>query len=220
MAIELLFGRKSPGKIGNLELDAMINERQKYANNVTTFPIEDGSIISDHVIRMPEEVEIEGFVTNTPIEYIQGLRTSADDDRVLNAYLMLLEIAGYAFPNQAYRFNKLETISETEQPNDFQLIDILTSLRIYTSMALVNLDIPRDAKTGDTIKFTASFRRVNITKTNEVQRNPDKISENNPSADRAKKQDANTVDQGKTGTLQSVADKFFVKIGAIEAPPR
>jgi hypothetical protein len=215
MAIELLFGRKSPGKVGNLELDAMLTERQSFANDVTNFPIESGSSISDHVIQAPEEVEVEGFVTNTPIEFISGLR-SGQEDRVLNAYLMLLEIAGYKSPGKAYRFNKLETVAEDEQYRpEFKLVEILTGLRLYTDMALIKLDIPRDAKTGDTIKFTALFRKVNTVELTNVPRIPDKVSEKNPSADRTKKQTPEAKDAGKSGTLESIADKFIDKIRGI-----
>lgn len=207
MAIELLFNRKNPGKIGTLELDAMLSERQKYGNDITNFPIESGSSISDHVIQAPEEVEIEGFVTNTPVEFLSGLR-SGKDDRVLNAYLTLLEIAGYKYPNQAYKFNKLTTIAEAK--NEFKLVEIISGLRVYTNMGLVTLDIPLDAKTGDVIKFNALFRKVNMVEVVEIPRIPEKVSEP-PGADRAKKQTPNKVDTGKSGTRESILHKAKVK---------
>ena len=207
MAIELLFNRKSPGKIGTLELDAMLSERQRYGNDITNFPIESGSSISDHVIQAPEEVEIEGFVTNTPVELLSGLR-SGKEDRVLNAYLTLLEIAGYKYPNQAYRFNELTTIAEAK--NEFKLIEIVSGLRIYTNMGLVTLDIPLDAKTGDCVKFNALFRKVNMVEVVEIPRIPEKVSEP-PGADRAKKQTPNEVDTGKGGTRESILHKAKVR---------
>lgn len=216
MALEILFGRKSPGKIGNLELDAMISERQRFSNDVTNFPIESGSSISDHVIQAPEEVEIEGFVTNTPIEFLSGLR-SGSEDRVLNAYLMLLDMAGYKYPGKAYRFNELEVIAEDEQYRpEYKLVDILTGLRLYTDMVLVDLTIPRDAKTGDTIHFTATFRKVTSVELANILREPDKIAETNPNADRTKKQGADKKDAGKSGSkLESTADKITDKIRGI-----
>jgi hypothetical protein len=208
MAIELLFNRKNPGKIGILELDAMLSERQKYGNDITNFPIESGSSISDHVIQAPEEVEIEGFVTNTPVEFLSGLRPEKDD-RVLNAYLTLLEIAGYKYPNQAYRYNKLTVISEAK--NEFKLVEIISGLRVYTNMGLVTLDIPLDAKTGDCIKFNALFRKVNIVEVVEIPRIPETISE---PPERSKKQIPDKVDTGKSGTgeLESIAHIEKVKI--------
>lgn len=209
MAIELLFARKSPGRIGKLTLDATLSERHAYANDITSFPIESGSSISDHVIQMPEEVEIEGFVTNTPIEFMSGLR-SGRVDNVASAYLVLLDIAGYKYPNEIYYKNKLEKISDSDSKG-YELIDILTSLRLYDNMGLIRLDIPRDAKTGDVVKFTASFRRVKLVDVVNVPRIVQQISKDVP---RAKQQEAAPVDAGKSGTgkLESIPDKIVDKL--------
>jgi len=209
MAIELLFARKSPGKIGSLELDATISEHQSFRNEVTAFPIESGSSISDHVIQAPEEITIDGFVTNTPIEFLSGIRTQGQD-YVTNAYFTLLEIAGYKFPGKAYFNNKLEDIEETV--NQFKLVEILTSLRLYTDMALISLDIPRDAKTGDTLHFTATFRKVVKVEVKEIPRVPETVNSGTPATKTAPKQTPSPKATGKAGVKESILHKGKVKL--------
>jgi hypothetical protein len=203
MAVELLFGRRSPGKIGSITLDATLSERQVFRNEVTSFPIESGSNISDHVFRNPEEIEMTGFITNTPIKFLSGIRSSGED-LILDAYLTLLSIAGYQYPEQAYNFNILTDIVDTTNKNVLQLVDILSSMRIYTNMALVNLDIPRDAKSGDSMRFNVLFRKVNIVELVSVPSTPKNISSTVP---RANKQEPSTASAGKAGTRESILFK-------------
>jgi hypothetical protein len=211
MAIELLFGRKNPGVIGQLTLDATISERQSFRNEVTSFPIESGSVISDHVIQAPEEIEITGFVTNTPIEFLSGLRTSGQD-WVSNAYLQLLDIAGYDYPDQVFRRGKLETTGMRKETK-FELIDIVSSLRTYSDMALISLDIPRDAKSGDSVKFTALFRKVKTVELTEVPRTVVKVNATPaPAATTAPQQTPNTTDGGKAGMRESILHKGKVQL--------
>ena len=120
--LDLIFGKYNPGQIGSLRLDAMLNERQSYKNDVTMFPVENGSRISDHVIQASEEVTITGFVSNTPISVtlfstvqnaIQGTGLNAAEanntpSNVLNAYLLLLKMAGYKYPNKVFDKNFLK----------------------------------------------------------------------------------------------------------------
>ena len=203
MALELLFKRKSSGKIGALVLDATITESQSFRNEVTEFPVESGSKISDHVIQSPEEITIEGYVTNTPIEQLdangfpKGLSLTSNPlsdvvvdamnalqtDRVTNAYLALLDLAGYQYPQQIYKRTwegqqLVDTSAVTSNTNKKQgtlpLVKLITNYRTYDNMALVNLTIPSDAETGESVKFSASFRRIKLVDLQRMSRTPNK----------------------------------------------
>jgi hypothetical protein len=154
MALELLLGRKKTPlqftTAGNnlvlLELDVALSEEHQFNNEVTSFPIEDGSNITDHIKLNPEQITIEGFVTNSPIKNIIQMRndpvtTNGGFDRVSTAYDAMLAIAG-----------------RRGQPPI--LVDIFSTLRIFTDMALTRLTIPRDGTIGESLKFTADFVRV------------------------------------------------------------
>jgi hypothetical protein len=149
MALELLIGRKySPPQFAMagsdlllVELDAAITEEHTFTNNVSTHPVEDGSDIADHVRLSPEQITIEGFVTNSPIKNLIQLRTDPNQgagDIVQNTYGVLLSIAGRAGKPPA-------------------LIDIFTTMKIFTDMVMTKLTVPRDAALGEALRFTAEF---------------------------------------------------------------
>ncbi len=140
MALSLLFGRATPPKIGEIELDASLSESHQFTSEVTQFPVEDGSVITDHIQNKPDKLDINGFVTNTPVRFLGSvdlIRTSGDSGRT--------ELA----------FEALERIHR-----DRELVTIVTNLKTYEDMALESLTVPRNATIGDVLEFSASFVKV------------------------------------------------------------
>ena len=230
MALELLFKRKSTGKLGNLVLDATISERQSFRNEVTSFPIENGSSIADHIIHSPEEFEIEGVVTNTPIQRLDtdgfsignpitdvyynaansSLLGGAQGDRVTNAYLELLDLGGFDYPLKVYQQSfsgqsllplegsQYYNLKANLRPASDMIVKLITNYRIYDSMVLTNLDIPTDAKTGDSVKFNATFKRIVTVDLQFTPRSQATIDAQK--ARTAKKTASNTTKNPKPGT--------------------
>lgn len=153
--VNILNRKKEPGKIGNLVLDATLSERHQFTNQVTDFPVEDGSNISDHIRRAPEEITIEGFITESPVDFFFNLFStvfSKSPSRITAAYEELMKIGGYEYPNQP------SSILETS--NSPQLVEIVTSLRTYSDMALTSLNINRTPQQGYSISFMITFKRI------------------------------------------------------------
>jgi hypothetical protein len=143
--VNILFGRKA-GKIGELQLDVTVSEQHEYENEVSIFPIEEGADIADHIKLMPESITLDGFVTNSPISVLF-------EDGVELAQDVLLKISGRQI-----------------QGNDTtpQIVDIITGLRVYTGMAMTSLTIPRNARTGQAMNFTARFIKIVTVKSETV----------------------------------------------------
>lgn len=55
-------------QIADIWIDVSVREQHNLTAEKTRFPIEDGSDITDHVRIMPQQLVIEGVVTNQPIE--------------------------------------------------------------------------------------------------------------------------------------------------------
>jgi hypothetical protein len=158
--ISVLLNKLVPGKIDTIELDCVLHESHTYKNTITDFPVERGYNISDHIIRSPEQVTLEGIISNTPVNKDSVYTGNGDDanpspvgDRRLAALESLLIVAGYDTPEQ--------------QPDSVinlaKIVDIVTGLRVYHSMVLMTLDIPRDAASANILRFTAEFKRITIT---------------------------------------------------------
>ena len=185
--IDVLLGRKLlPPAIMNagftsilIQLDAAISESHHYENTVTEFPVDDGLDITDHIRQNPDVYEIEGIVTNSPVngnyqitgDNDQSYRNSlplVNDyqavvnnglDRVITAYEALLLITGR-------KMTKMPLKTQNDQLANFTietkpvLVDISTKLRVFNDMAIIKLDFDFDNRTGDALPFKATARHV------------------------------------------------------------
>jgi hypothetical protein len=188
--INLILNKKIPGRISVLNLDATIRETEEYTNEVTEFPVESGFSISDHVIRKPERVTIEGFITNTPIPnsiVSAPLLIFGQGNRVKYALEKLLTFAGFD-PSGVNSKHERGTAAAP------QLIDVETGLRVYNDMIIESLSVPRDNGTGETLRFTVSLKKCIIVKTEFVK--IQNTSELNGKAPNATKQAAETKNKG------------------------
>jgi len=93
-------------KIGELIVDAILQESHDWSAKVTEHPVENGETLSDHVQVLPLVLKIEGIISNTPISFL-GVPIFTSSNRVEEAY------------------TKLEQIFSKRQP-----IDIATSLNM------------------------------------------------------------------------------------------
>ncbi len=119
-------------------IDCLLSDSHTFDSDVTEFPVESGSTISDNIRNKPLVVTMECVVTNSPIGQLVSLRDKVSDPAD-SAYDLLLKIR-----------------------SDRQLVTITTSLRTYIDMALQGLTIPRESGRGDELKFTATFKQVEL----------------------------------------------------------
>ena len=156
--ITLLLNKKKPGKIGVLELDATVHETHDYTNTLTEFPVEKGFNISDHVIRIPEKLTMEGFITNTPVPLSSNLKPLKGEDaqvnRVESALEILLDLAGLPPASK----NTDDVTTNALFPKVIDIVE--TGLRQYKNMVITHITIPRDKDTGETLRFTCEMRHV------------------------------------------------------------
>lgn len=124
--------------IDGFVIDCLLSDNHTFESEITEFPVENGSTISDNIRNKPLVVAMECIVSNTPLEEADQFRADgsvpADD-----AYAMLKSIR-----------------------RDRRLVQIATSLDHFDNMGLESLTIPRAAGRGDELRFTATFKQVQI----------------------------------------------------------
>lgn len=143
MAVTVLHG-VTRAKIGALELDASVSESHVGTNDVTSHPIEKGAAAADHIRPNPDELTVEGVISNTPVPRIERERPGMEA-RAQTAYLELLALK-----------------------ESGQLLTVVTKKRTYEDMAFVSLNVPQSVRTGDAVHFTAVFRKVRVVKSKTV----------------------------------------------------
>ena len=153
--LDVIFERRNSSRVSldSVVLDATTTETHTGTAQVTDHPVEDGADISDHIIQQPDQIDIVGIVTNTPIgivERIGNILAGAESGGPAGA-------ASAAFdPERAEdAYNVLRELKDTGT-----LVTITTKLRTYENMAITRVSVSRDARTGDAVPLAISAREV------------------------------------------------------------
>jgi len=144
----------SPDQIGprsllNLfEFDIVKTREAVYENEITENPVEDGTKITDHIIKKPIEINFDGLITEASIgnSILSGITRSLPFGSTLErkslteAYKVL----------EGLRTNLTEIIIETPKGGFFR------------KMYVKSLRMLDDKDTSTTLKFNISFRQLSI----------------------------------------------------------
>jgi len=186
MAItELIFGHLLPtlGKddptVGVIQFDCVPDETHMSEAEITDHPVEATvgaqAQISDHIRVLPDSVEFNGVVTDTPLVYLASLAPSP--------VWPMAEVPGAPTTNRAdAAYEKLR-----ELMSKGVLLDVATSLRTYEDMAIRSLTVSRNASTGNVMDCRISLRQVTTATSLAIDAPvPDDVA-NNASAEQGKK---------------------------------
>jgi hypothetical protein len=146
MATTLLF-RPTPTQIADLVLDAAENVAYTADVEATDHPVEAGANVTDHARLKPRQVVITGIISNTPVNAAQQSR------------LVKAGGADYITTGSGTVGYAETALARLEQLRG-QTLTVVTPLRAYSDMMLISLNIPKDAKTGDAVRFTATFKEI------------------------------------------------------------
>lgn len=141
-------------KIDTIELDVAISRTHTSELDITEHPVEEGADFIDHARLKSSKLTIEGLISNTPMNRAQmsranetqGITTAPNDPPVQ-------ERPGFA--EEAYR--KLLELQAAGT-----LLTVVTRLRVYDNMLIASLTVPEDSRTGDALRFNATFQQVRI----------------------------------------------------------
>ncbi|MEE9374555.1 MAG: hypothetical protein V3V00_15980 [Saprospiraceae bacterium] len=156
MAIVSIVPQENKG-INQLLIDVVFRIDHDYVNTISEYEVEDGSVISDHVKRSPEEIVIEALTTNTPATIVtddEDGRTQVredDSNRSQLAFDTLVQWAGYEVDKQNDMF-----VTQVQEP---AILTITTNLKVYPNMVIKNVRIPEDINTDEALRYVIVFRK-------------------------------------------------------------
>jgi hypothetical protein len=125
--------------IGDIPVDAVLSETHQGDADVTEHPVEKGGAVADHVRAKALTFTVEGIITNVPKDDDDQFDGSGDMERTNEAYA---------------RLEKMRANGE--------VVTVITGVAKYDGMVLTTLSYPRDSKTGDLFKFSATFKQIRI----------------------------------------------------------
>lgn len=181
MGLSLLFSlsgalRTRP-QIASIKLDASLSESHNYTSAITDSPLEDGSVVSDHIINDPFSLDITGSITNIPSLGIGTLTLPA-----VTAVATVVSI--FKTKNKIKDAEEeFRNLRESKVP-----FSVITGLRRYKNMVLESFTFNRDATIGDALEFSATIRQIDIVST--------KIITIDESDDASKKANQKLTDEG------------------------
>jgi len=167
-------------RIGGLTFDAILSEDHRSDYEVTQFPVEDGSIISDHFIRRPRTLTVEGAVS----DLILSDPTKLPASRSYGA-----AESGTAIGRSSAAFRALEDLQSRGE-----LFDVQTGLKLYRNMLMTSFSTTTTAESAYAMAFTATLQEVVTTSVSVIQVEPGKTER------RAKKPQVKGIVQAKPVT--------------------
>lgn len=155
--VKSLFTASNNSRIGDVVIDASLNEVIQYSSNITQHPIEDKTALSDHIFKEPLKVKIEGYITDTPIKIFGLFETPLQKnslDSLKNNLKGMLPFFETDKPSQQ-GYLALKALY-----TDRCLISVVTKLETFPNMAISNLNFTNDTDTGGKLSFSADLMQV------------------------------------------------------------
>lgn len=137
-----------------VEFDCLESENPELENEITDHPVERGADITDHVRPKPLSLQITGFVSNTPVN--------------AQAQQRIIRSQGVDITTTSVEDSPAGAVGYAENARDIleglrvsaDLLTIVTPSRVYSNMVIQKLAYPRDARTGDAMRFNMSFKEI------------------------------------------------------------
>jgi len=178
-----------------LKVDATVNEGHGLEAQATKHGIEDGSEISDHIIKQPRTLTMTGIISDDPIDLAEvAIGNLAGVAGGIFGGIAGAAITGYTAKvgsSLVANAEKKPTKSALEVFEDIWLlgipVSITTGLRDYNNMIMERLSIPVEAGRSNELRFTASFSQITIVSSEVVPVTKENIADDaGPALDKTK----------------------------------
>lgn len=203
---------------GQLHFDVVLSEEHEHGAEVSEHPVEQGVNIVDHVRPLADRVELEVFVSNTPIfsddaelgamtidvpqpdqdaGFLSILNggTSGLIDKGLQKLGLIKGLPAQVSPlvmqfagDTDYVQNAMNTLDQLRITAT--LLEVHTPRHFYSNMILERNTMHRDAGTGTGANFTLSFRNIRVVSSAIVDAPQPSIVTATPTLDKGKKDTA------------------------------
>lgn len=143
-AAAIIFKTPFKQKVGKLEIDILDSRGISEKSTLSSNPIEDGSFITDNIRKEPTEISISARISsfslnNSVIKQVSSLIKGKIPNRLKDAH------------DELYR------LYDAQEP-----ITLVTKFKSYENMVMTSLDFGSDAGDGEVLRFSVSFKEVQI----------------------------------------------------------
>ena len=132
-------------RINGIALDAVTSEAPSFPSELTTYPVQSGGQVSDHVTNQPVSVTITAVVSDVPV----GDMVQEHKDSSLSHL--------YSGPRSVQVYKALLDLRRVRTP--FKYVGIRDT---WENMIFTDISPPLDATTGESLRFSATMQQVDI----------------------------------------------------------
>lgn len=129
--------------IVSLEFDVLLDETHDWSNDITDNPVENGSPVTDHIIRQSDKFRMTIMVTDASLYQKQ---TSSSDQITANAFDVLRQL-----------MDSRETVT------------VFTKYNTYYDMGISHIGVPRSKENGNSLIFQIEFKHIRLASTQTVK---------------------------------------------------
>lgn len=135
--------------IADYVVDVEVKATPTYENEATSYPVESGIEFTDHVRSMPTGLDVEGIISDTPVNTFVALQREIDGVMIDPD---TGELGGEGPSRDGHL--RLKAIHEAKEP-----ITVICSLGTFEKMVMLTYSPTRE---GGSIRFTATFQYLRI----------------------------------------------------------
>lgn len=176
-----------------LAVDGVIAEDTTRAMRLTSYPLENGEQVSDHLIKEPLVYVMDGVFTDTPLGATGFATTFNGVVDGVSGIFGKSESTGQTRSQQAYF--ELVKLQESRA-----LLQIQTSLKLYSDLVLEELTTRQTKDSSRAIFFTAKFKQALLVTEAGLSINADNIADPATSAGVA-----NEINGGSLSTTEATS---------------
>jgi hypothetical protein len=130
--------------VTEIPLDARVSSTYRFSSEITEFPVESGATITDHVHLRPDEITLEGVVSDTPVNELPtylGLRGDGEG-----------QTSG---PRTQSAFDALFVCWRDRLP-----LTVVTRYMIFDDMLIESFEVPRRPDDGEALWFSCNLKKI------------------------------------------------------------
>lgn len=168
--------------IGTVQLDALLVETVELTSRATSYAVEDGPPVTDHITQESEVLQLSGVISA--------------------AEVTLFEVAGRS--KMVAAKDALRKIHQDQLP-----ITVLTGLDLYADMAMESCKLSRGNNGGNAFEVTCALKKIRrvVLRTAEIP--PAKVAPRAKGKAGQTKANGGKVDGSNTSDLARTADKIL-----------
>lgn len=154
-----LFYREEGWSVGDVPLDLILEEEHSIDASVTEHPVQDGSVVSDHVYVHLRSGSLRALVSNHSINATDVYRNAEGDEE---DFAQAAQEGGGLYNWASETWTLLKNLVDNRKP-----VTIVTALEVYDNVLVTHVDTARDGETGDALEFVINFQQFKQVKLRE-----------------------------------------------------